>query len=218
MAKIRETELYAPIKRRLERLGFEVKAEVGAADVVALRGEELVIVELKTAFNLTLLRQAVSRQTLTESVYVAVPKGKGAAARKAFRGNVSLCRRLGLGVMTVRLSDGRVEIHADPGPYRPRPAKAKRVQLLREFARRKGDPNQGGSRGKIMTAYRQDALRCLEYLRTAGASRGADVKKATGVEHATRIMRDNHYGWFDRISTGTYGVSSEAPPSSRPED
>lgn len=211
MGQLRETELYLPIKRRLERMGFEVKAEVAAADVVGQRGEELVIVELKTAFTLTLLRQAVARQAISESVYVAVPRWKGRAARKVFLGNVGLCRRLGLGVMSVRLEDARVEIHADPGPYRPKRSKAKRVQLKKEFERRAGDPNLGGTQGPVMTSYRQDALRCLEYLRTHGPSKGSEVKKATGVDRATRLMRDNHYGWFVWVSKGVYTLSEDAP-------
>ena len=43
---------------------------------------------------------------------------------------------------------------------RPRKRKLAIGRLLREFQHRVGDPNEGGSnRHKIMTAYRQDALR-----------------------------------------------------------
>ena len=34
-----ETSLYAPVKRFLERLGFEVKGEICGCDLVALRGD-----------------------------------------------------------------------------------------------------------------------------------------------------------------------------------
>ena len=48
---MRETELYPPIKALFEAQGYTVKGEVGAADVVAMRGDEpAVIVELKTGF------------------------------------------------------------------------------------------------------------------------------------------------------------------------
>lgn len=206
-----ETELYEPIKLYLERLGFEVKAEVGAADVVAKRDDDVLVVEMKTGFSLTLLRQAVARQAITDAVYVAVPRWKGKAARKAFVGNVGLCRRLGLGVLSVRVEDGTVELHADPGPFVPRKSRAKKARLLGEFARREGDPNRGGTRGQVMTAYRQEVLRCLDYLREHGASKGADVARATSVAAATRMMRDNHYGWFVRVSKGVYDLSSDAP-------
>ena len=34
---LRETELYGPVKAFLEAAGYDVKAEIGAADVMALR-------------------------------------------------------------------------------------------------------------------------------------------------------------------------------------
>ncbi|WP_421703219.1 DUF2161 domain-containing phosphodiesterase [Aliiroseovarius sp.] len=205
MAGIKETELYAPVKAWLEGLGYEVKGEVGAADVVAVQdGAEPVVVELKTGFSLTLLQQACARQAVTDAVYVAVPRWAGKAGWRAFKGNTGLCKRLGLGVLSVRLKDGFVQVHADPGPYQPRKSKLRKSRLLGEFAKRAGDPNEGGTRGKVVTAYRQDAERCRDYLAEHGAARGRDVAKATGVERATTIMRDNHYGWFEKVEKGVY--------------
>lgn len=205
---MRETELYAPVKAFLEVQGYEVKAEVGPADVVACRGDEPpVIVELKTGFSLTLVHQAVARQAISEAVYIAVPRGKGRAFLGALKNMATLCRRLGLGILTVRLEDGFVEAHLDPAPYRPRQSKVKRGRLLREFARRSGDPNTGGTRGGIVTAYRQDAVRCAAHLAEAGPTKGAVVAKATGVARATRMMADNHYGWFERVETGVYALT-----------
>ena len=205
MAGLKETELYAPVKTWLEGLGYEVKAEVGAADVVAVQdGAPPVVVELKTGFSLTLLQQAVARQAITDAVYVAVPRWAGKAGWRAFKGNTGLCKRLGLGVLSVRLKDGFVQVHADPGPFQPRKSKLRTSRLLGEFAKRAGDPNEGGTRGKVVTAYRQDAERCRDYLAEHGASRGRDVAKATGVDRATTIMRDNHYGWFEKVETGIY--------------
>jgi hypothetical protein len=75
---IKETDLYAPIKRMLEGQGYVVKGEIGAVDVVAVRGdEEPLIVELKTGFSLSLFHQAIARQAITDAVYVAVPRGAG---------------------------------------------------------------------------------------------------------------------------------------------
>ncbi|WP_300513618.1 DUF2161 family putative PD-(D/E)XK-type phosphodiesterase [Aliiroseovarius sp.] len=205
MAGIKETELYAPVKAWLEGMGYEVKGEVGAADVVALReGAEPLVVELKTGFSLTLLQQACARQAVTDAVYVAVPRWTGKAGWRAFKGNTGLCKRLGLGVLSVRLKDGFVQVHADPGPYQPRKSALRKSRLLGEFAKRAGDPNQGGTRGRVVTAYRQDAERCRDYLAEHGAARGRDVARATGVEKATTIMRDNHYGWFEKVETGVY--------------
>ena len=82
-----------------------------------------------------------------------------------------------------------------------------KARLLSEFAKREGDPNLGGTRGGIVTAYRQDAVRLARFLAEVGPSKGAEVAKATGVGRATRMMADNHYGWFVRVSKGIYDVT-----------
>ncbi len=206
---MRETDLYPPVKYLLEAQGYVVKSEVGAADVVALRGgEPPVVVELKLAFSLSLFHQAVARQAVTDDVYVAVAHKPGKRFARAVKDNVALARRLGLGVMVVRLEDGLVTVHCDPGPFRPRKSKLRQDRLLKEFARRQGDPNRGGQvRAGLVTAYRQDTLKIAMYLFEAGASKGADVAEATGVAQATRMMRDDHYGWFERLGTGVYGLT-----------
>lgn len=208
---MQETELYAPVKAFLEGQGYEVKAEIGAADVVAVRGDdEPVIVELKTAFSLSLVHQGVARQSVTDSVYIAVPRKTGRRFQGALKQMKSLCRRLGLGLITVRLKDAHLEVHCDPGPYAPRKSKTRKMHLLREFAKREGDPNQGGAtRQGLVTAYRQDALKCASHLAATGPSKGAAVAKETGVEKATRLMADNHYGWFERVEKGVYDLTDK---------
>lgn len=207
-AKPRETDLYPPVKALLEGQGYAVKGEIGAADIVAVRGDEdPVVVELKTGFSLSLFHQGIERQAITDVVYIAVPRGTGRAFQKAIAANTSLCRRLGLGLMTVRLKDGLVEVHADPGPYKPRKSNIKKARLLKEFAKRTGDPNSGGAtRQGLMTAYRQDALRCARVLLELGPTKAALVARASGVDRARALMADNHYGWFERVATGIYGL------------
>lgn len=223
MNRLKETDLYPPVKAFLEARGYMVKGEVGAADVVARRGgEEPLIVELKTGFSLQLLQQAIARQAISDTVYVAVPRWKGKPGWRTFKGNVGLCKRLGVGVLSVRLSDGQVQAHCDPTPFRSRKSRPRKAALLKEFDARNGDPNPGGmTRETIMTAYRQGAVKCAHYLAQHGPSKGAAVAAATGVATATRVMRDNHYGWFEKRQTGTYalaeaGHAAIAPPSPSP--
>ena len=113
---MREADLYAPVKAHLEAQGYEVKAEINGCDVVACRGEEPpVVIELKLGFTLALIYQAVARQSVTDAVYVAVPPFSGKGVRGQRRDAVSLCRRLGLGLMTVRPGDPPVvEVVTDP--------------------------------------------------------------------------------------------------------
>lgn len=203
---MKETDLYPDLKAFLQAQGYEVKAEIGACDLMAVRGDEPpVIVEMKLSFSLALVLQGVARQALFDTVYLAVPAPKkGWPAR--YKDIVALCRRLGLGLLAVSPGQG-VEAHLDPGPYQPRRNAARAGRLLREFQRRVGDPNQGGSTGVTrMTAYRQDALRCAQAL-AGGAMKGAEVARATGTARATTLMRDDHYGWFERQAKGIYGLT-----------
>jgi hypothetical protein len=209
---MKEADLYPPLKAFLEAQGYEVKAEIGACDIMALRaGDPPLVVEMKLGFNLSLVLQGVARQALFDTVYLAVaaPK-KGWPAR--YKDIVALCRRLGLGLLVVTPGEtgadpGLVEAHLDPGPYLPRRNATRAGRLLREFQRRVGDPNQGGTTGiKRMTAYRQDALRCLASV-ADGPLKAAEVAKRAGVAKAAALMRADHYGWFDRVALGVYALS-----------
>ena len=246
---MREADLYPALKSYLEGQGYAVKAEIGACDVLARRGEEPpLVVEMKLSFSLALVLQGVARQALFEHVYLAVPVSGEKGWKLRYREIVTLCRRLGLGLLAVR-AEGGVEAHLDPGPYQPRRNAAKAGRLLREFDRRVGDPNQGGAAAvKKVTHYRQDALRCLAVLAggvlaggvlaagapaggapaagapaagapaagapacgaltcgalAGGALRAAVVARASGVTRAATLLRANHYGWFERVSRGTY--------------
>lgn len=216
MTAIRETDLYPAIKSHLQAQGYEVKSEVCDCDVMAVRGDEdPVIVELKTGFTLPLVLQGVDRLALSDAVYLAFgvnsPEARGSLWRKNRKEIKKLCRRLGLGLMTVVFATARaplVEVHLDPAPYQPRKNKKRQNRLLREFDMRVGDPNAGGStRRKIITAYRQDALRLLTFLENNGASKLCDLRCQTGVERAAGILQANHYGWFERVERGVYDLA-----------
>lgn len=200
------------MKAFLEAQGYEVKGEVTGCDVVATRGAEPpVIVELKLAFNLALLLQGVDRLTMTDRVYLAVarPRGRGARRAPVYRRDVrALCRRLGLGLMTV---DSRVEVLLDPVPYRPRPRAPRLTRLLGEHARRVGDPNLGGvTRTPLVTAYRQEALRCALLIRTTGTAKLRVLRETGLVPNAPKILQQDVYGWFQRVERATYGLTERA--------
>ena len=205
-----EAELYAPIKLFFEGQGYVVKGEIGACDVMAVRGDEgPVVVELKERLSLALILQAVDRLAFSDTVYVAFLVGKGHSGswRTRRKQVTGLLRRLGLGLLTVS-ENGSVVAVLDPAPYRPRTQTRRRDSLLREFAERVGDPEAGGSSSRQrLTAYRQDALRCARQLADEGVLKVSVLSARTGVSRAGRILLDNHYGWFDRVKTGHYALS-----------
>jgi hypothetical protein len=201
---MKEADLYPPIKAFLQSQGFEVKAEVGALDILACRGDEpAVVVEMKVALNLPLILQGVARQGVFNDVYLAVPQPAKWTHR--YKDLVALLRRLGLGLLTVK--GGHVTAHLDPVPYMPRRNTVRAGRLLREFQRRVGDPNIAGTTGvKRMTAYRQDALRMAAVL-AQGPQRPAALARACGVAKAAAMLRADHYGWFQRIAPATYALT-----------
>jgi hypothetical protein len=198
-----ESDLYAPVKALLEGQGYVVKGEVRGCDVVAVRASEPpVIVELKRAFSLGLVLQGVDRLTISDRVYLAIGQWP-----KRMRNVKKLCRRLGLGLMVVAAK--RADIVLDPTPYRPRLDKHKAGRLLGEHTRRVGDPNRGGSSTKVpmMTAYRQEALRCAELLASNGPMKLAALRLAADAPRAATILQQDVYGWFERVGRGIYTVS-----------
>jgi hypothetical protein len=203
-----ETALYPILKRFLEAAGYRVKGEVCGCDIVALREGEppfVAIVEIKRAFNLELVLQAVERMRPADAVWLAVPSTRRGRDRDPRVRR--LCRLLGLGLIAVDTSRDQVEVLAEPAPYRPRPDRPRRQRLLTEFARRRGDPSPGGStRQPIMTAYRQRALACARCL-CAGPGRPRDLRHAAS--DAGDILRRNVYGWFERVTFGHYRLTPQ---------
>ena len=214
---MKESDLYLPVKQFLEARGYEVKAEVTGCDVVARLPDPdtpPLVVELKTAFSLDLVLQGISRQRLSDDVYLAVPAPDTPAKRKNWRGRrralLRLCRRLELGLMLVDPAarpERAVEIVVDPRPYKPRRDRKAHHRLATEFSKRVGDPNLGGvTRRTIVTAYRQDAIRCAEAL-ASGPQPVKAIRDTAGVTRAAAILQKNHYGWFERVSRGTYRLT-----------
>jgi hypothetical protein len=198
-----ESDLYAPVKALLEGQGYVVKGEVRGCDVVGVRGEEPpVIVELKRVFGLGLVLQGVDRLALSDRVYLAVGQWP-----KQMKNVKKLCRRLGLGLLVVARE--RADVVLDPQPYKPRADKRKAGRLLGEHRRRVGDPNLGGSamRAPLMTAYRQEALRCAALLAGNGPMKLAAVRAAADAPRAASILRDDFYGWFERVERGVYALT-----------
>jgi len=198
-----ESDLYAPVKALLEGQGYVVKGEVRGCDVVAVRGTEPpVVIELKRTFGLGLVLQGVDRLSLTDLVYLAVGQWP-----KQMKNVKKLCRRLGLGFIVV--GNDKADVVLDPAPYTPRQNKRKAGRLLGEHARRVGDPNLGGQamRAPLMTAYRQEALRCAELLAANGPMKVAALRAACAAPKAAHILQDDVYGWFERVERGVYTIT-----------
>jgi hypothetical protein len=202
-----ETNLYLPVKRFLERLGFQVKGEIGGCDLVALSADcppIVIIGELKLAFNLELVLQGVDRAGACDEVWLAVRSAANGRGREHDSRVHKLCRRLGFGLLVVHARGG-VEIVVSPSAPMSRRNQRRRSRLVDEHRKRQGDPTAGGgSRQPIMTAYRQQALACASAL-ASGSQRVRDLRQS--VPDAPKILQGNVYGWFVREERGIYALT-----------
>lgn len=213
--KLLETDLCKPVSDFLIEEGYSVRSEVKDCDIAAIKGDELIIVELKRNLSVNLLAQAVKRQKTADLVYIAVPKPKKMFANSKWQDICHLIRRLELGLILVSFKGKRgfVEIPIHPLPFDREKSKKmnrkKREGIIKEAKGRNMDLNVGGSSGKkLITSYRESAIFigcCLNKLGNLSPkqlrSLGTDPKKTTS------ILSENHYGWFDKVERGVYSIN-----------
>jgi hypothetical protein len=209
--KFLETDLYPPLYTYLTAQGYSVRSEVKHCDIIATKGEDIVAIEMKRGFTLKLVMQAVKRQRITDSVYVAIPRPRTGLRSKSWQEMCHLLKRLELGLIVVSLQgNGCVEVIFHPIPFVSRQNKQARRSILREVAGRSGDFNVGGSSGrKLMTAYREDSIFIACCLEAFGQMSPKELKKLGTTDKSADILRHNYYGWFERIARGTYQLSGK---------
>jgi hypothetical protein len=161
----REEDLYKPIYDYISELGYTVRSEVNHCDVAAVKGEELIVVEMKKNLNLEVITQAALRQKFADLVYIAVPKPDRGLFSKRWKNLSYLLKRLQLGLIVVTLKENYsyVEVAFEPAAFdiikSKKQSNKKRQELIKELDYRYGDFNTGGSTGKkLMTAYRELAI------------------------------------------------------------
>ncbi len=204
-----EQAMFKSIKNYFERLGYDIKAEVLNTDIVALKDELTIIIEMKKTLNTTLMYQGIKRQQLTDYVYLAILKPTLKQLRsRQFKEKLALIKRLELGLIFVKLEDDSLEILIDPLPYQLRKNKKKQKQLLKEFKSRKTALNIAGvNKTKIITAYKEQAI-MIAYSLKDGKLPLKEIKKITNSYKTSSILQKNYYHWFDRVERGVYQLNN----------
>ena len=211
MTDFKETDLYEPIRAFLEEEGYQVQAEVKDCDIAAVKDGQLLIVELKKAFNLKLVYQGLERQSLTEQVFVAIPRPKKGAREKAWKDMLKLLKRLELGLLTVALDSPlkTVDVVLEPSDSPIRKNKKKKEQVRGELEHRQVNANVGGmTRRKIMTAFREKSIRLACLLEKEGQVSTASLREK-GMEDHVVILSRNYDQWFQRVEKGVYALSEK---------
>lgn len=220
MTGFKETDLYEPIRAFLEEEGYQVQAEVKHCDIAAVKNGQLVVVELKKAFNLKLVYQGLERQSLTDQVFVAIPRPKKGAREKSWKDMLKLLKRLELGLLTVALDSPlkTVDVVLEPSDSLAWKNRKKRKQVQTELENRQMDVNVGGmTRRKIITVYREKSIRLACLLEREGQVSLASLRER-GMEDYVGILSRNYDKWFKRVEKGVYALSEKGKEELENED
>ncbi len=211
----KETELFNAVYHFFKDQGYQVRAEVNKCDVVAVKDEQVVIVELKLKLNLELILQVSDRLRLTKDVYACIPKKEINLFTKKGKHRMHLLRTLGIGLLVVDVNKDEYTIKEhlkpqvrDPEVLRKR-NKKKRESLLKEFAGRESLNNVGGStRVTINTAYRSQATKLALYIATDQKTT-KELREYFDNPKVVQILQKNFYGWFERVDRGVYKLTEK---------
>lgn len=205
-----EKSLFEPIKRLLEDQGFIVKGEVKDIDMLALKDEIMLAVELKTNITLKLIYQAIERFKICDKVYLGIPNEAMKSHHKSLKSFLLLLRRLNLGLIIVK--NGFAEVYLDALDYDVIKSKErnqrKKRKALNEFKLRENTHVLGGSKGVRMTHYREQVMKIAFTLNQLKIAAPKDIKLETQIDKTYSILHKNYYGWFERVERGKYQLSS----------
>ena len=202
----KESDMYEPIRNLLADQGFTVRGEVKGCDIAAVKEEALWVIEMKLTANITLIYQAMARQTATDWVFIAIPRPKG--ARGAFAKLKKLVKKLQLGLITVALDSPIKYAEIVIFPTGKDDKKNKKTAVVkREIAGRSVDTTGGTTKLPINTAFRERCVRIACLLEARGALSPKELVNMGCGKDTSSILYSNMLGWFKRVSRGLYELS-----------
>ena len=198
----RETELYKPVQKFFEGLGFKVDAEVNDCDVVATKDDIVVICELKRGFTIELVYQLVQRKKLTPYVYAVIPRPKNMRSA-SFRKKLDILKALDCGLLVVLNTAKRVDVLLEPKGEDTQTNRIRRRGIEKEVSIRKVSLNLGGqSKRKIVTAHKESLIAALCYIEKYGK---IETRKCR--DNIKAVLQRNHYNYFIKLDKGIYSAT-----------
>ncbi len=208
---MKEYEMFPMIKNYFESMGYKVNAEVKDCDVTAVRGEELVIVEMKTSLNITVLYQALERKKITPNVYIAVPKPKK-NFRKSIQKMKDLLGKLQMGLLIIDMVNKACVAYIEPTVDKSqRENKVKKAKVVKEISRREVDENMGGvTKTKILTAHKELGIALCVVIQKEGVVTSKTLREKYDFDKdVNKYLYTNFYRWYRKVGTATYELSTE---------
>jgi hypothetical protein len=207
--KIKETDLYLPVKKYFEEQGFEVFPEVqlwgggDIIDVLAINEKFVFTIEMKVSFSLKVIEQAVRHLYKGHRHYVAIyfhnSKIDKDTNRYVPRSDhdfaMRICEHYGIGVLRIKDPTGeypKVEETMPAKFIRPFKEDLKTIysqcDKFRKEYQQKHSIIAGANGGGHLTGYKRTMLNVINYLLTKG------IEGATAREITANI--DHHYSGY----------------------
>ena len=122
-SKMKETDLFEPIKKYLEALKFDVYQEVKGIDVVGINRHtgKVVLIEMKLSFNVKVMVQVLKNKSFYPDAehYIAIPKESINDFTKSDWEKIDLLNLTGkqIGILGVNVPYNKVKNIRDGGVY-----------------------------------------------------------------------------------------------------
>ncbi len=208
---MKEYELFPILKNYFTAQGYKVNAEVKDCDMTAVKDDELVIVEMKTSLNITVLYQALERKKMSPSVYIAIPRPKR-DYRKMKLKMKNLISKLDLGLIVIDMVNKGLEVLVEPqvNPSQRINGK-KKSKLITEINNRSVDENIGGkNRTKVLTAYKELGVALCVVINMEGRVDTKTLREKYGFDiKTTQYLHTNFFRWYKKVGKGIYELSKE---------
>ena len=212
MSDFQEKDLYEPVKNMLEENGYEVKGEIKNCDIAAVKNGELIVVELKKAFNLKLVYQLLERQSFSKYVYAAIARPNESRRSSSYRSMLKLLKKIDCGLITIAMDSPikTVDILLEPCGTKKISNYEKKKTIEGEFKSRSGSLNTGGvTKKEIITAYREKSIEILCFAEKNEIVTNTLLKENGYSQKEYSILYRNYYGWFKKTGRGTYELSED---------
>ncbi len=208
---MKEFELFPVLKDYYVAEGYKVNAEVKDCDMTAVKDDELIIIEMKTSLNITVLYQALERKKLSPNVYIAIPRPKR-DYRKMKLKMKNLVSKLDLGLIVIDVINKGLEflVHPEKNPSQ-RINILKKTKLLTEINNRSVDENIGGkNKTKVLTAYKELGIALCVVINLEGQASTKTLRDKYGFDQkTTQYLHTNFFRWYKKVGQATYELSKE---------
>lgn len=202
----KESDLYEPVKKYFEELGYKVNGEVRGCDLAAAGNDRLIICELKKSFTLKLVYQLMERKNLTPYVYGVIPRPKSFNDKNTEL-MLQLLKKIGAGLIVVSentmLAQVVLEFDESCGTSTKKRQRIKN-KIADEVSERVTDTVGGINQKPVMTLYKESSVAALCYLEENNLLKIRLVRK-----EIANAVKSNYYNWFEKTGRGEYIMSEK---------